>query len=662
MDSEKLQPTTSDKVLRARVKLLGNLLGNVLRAQAGGRVFIAVETLRKGYIRLHQEDNPQKRQQLQRLISRLDPPTLTHVVRAFSTYFSLVNSAEEAYQHHQRRRLIRAGKPLWTGSFEATLSEFRQQGVTPKALQVLLDRLAYMPVLTAHPTEAKRRTIMEALRRVFVTSRQLDNTQLGRDEREATIRELETQIQLLWKTDEVRIHRPSVPDEIKNGVYYFQESLFKAIPAIYRDFEKTLEKVFGDLMKTDRDIKVPSFLHFGSWIGGDRDGNPNVSPETTAHAVRLHTRAVLLEYIMRVTRLSRVLTHSILLCQPSEAFMANLEEDAAYAKNAFQDTPDRFRNEPYRRKLYLMRYRLERNLVDIRRRLEGKVIEKSEDSYPSEREFLQDLYLIRDSLISHGDQNVADGDLKDLIRLAESIGFYLMRLDLRQESSRHTSAIAELLGQQAPSVDYQGLAQDRRMQVLAGILTGKTRLVVDRDQLSPETAETLRVFEVMVEMKSEVSPDAFGQYVISMTHQASHVMEVLTLAHFAGLAGYRDGNPYCHIQISPLFETIEDLKHIEPVMSSLFDNPVYQAMLKASGNQQEVMLGYSDSCKDGGILASSWLLYEAQKKITTLASERGVDCRLFHGRGGTVGRGGGPTHESIMAQPPGTVFGQIKFT
>ncbi|HKI80623.1 MAG TPA: phosphoenolpyruvate carboxylase, partial [Pseudodesulfovibrio sp.] len=276
MDSEKLQPTTSDKVLRARVKLLGSLLGNVLRSQAGGRVYIAVEALRKGYIRLHQEDNPEKRRQLQRLISKLDPQILTHVVRAFSTYFSLVNSAEEAYQHQQRRRQIRTGKALWTGSFEATLKEFREQGVTPKALQVLLDHLAYLPVLTAHPTEAKRRTIMEALRRVFVTSRQLDNTQLGRDEREATIRELETQIQLLWKTDEVRIHRPSVPDEIKNGVYYFQESLFKAIPAIYRDLEKTLEKVYGDLMKMDRQIKVPSFLHFGSWIGGDRDGNPNV--------------------------------------------------------------------------------------------------------------------------------------------------------------------------------------------------------------------------------------------------------------------------------------------------------------------------------------------------------------------------------------------------
>jgi phosphoenolpyruvate carboxylase len=655
-------PHMSDKVLRARVKLLGNLLGRVLLAQAGRRVFVAVETLRKGYIRLHREDDPRKRAQLTRFIGKLDPQIMTNVVRAFSTYFSLVNNAEEAYQHEQRRRLIRSGMPLWTGSFEATLREFRQQGITPDELQVMLDRLAYIPVLTAHPTEAKRRTIMEALRRIFVTSRQLDNTHLTRDERDEIIDQLEMEIQLLWKTDEVRIHRPTVADEIKNGVFYFQESLFKAIPALYRDFEKSLARVYGDLMDENNPLKIPSFLHFGSWIGGDRDGNPNVAPETTIHAVRLHTRAALLEYIIRITALSRVLTHSVLLCKPSWAFVSSLEEDEQFAKNAFHDAPDRFRNEPYRRKLYIMRYRLERNLVDIRRRLQGKVVEKSEDGYPSEQEFLADLYLIRDSLASHGENNVAEGDLKDLIRLAESVGFYLMRLDIRQESSRHTSAVAELLAHQSPAVDYHKLSEDQRIALLAEILTSTRRLVIDTEDLTPETAETLRVFEVMAEMNTEVSPQAFGQYVISMTHQPSHVMEVLALAHHAGLAGYRGGTPYCRVKVSPLFETIEDLEHIEPVMSRLLDNRVYGDLLKASGNQQEVMLGYSDSCKDGGIVSSSWLLYEAQKKITDLASRRRVDCRLFHGRGGTIGRGGGPTHESILAQPPGTVFGQIKFT
>lgn len=652
----------SDKVLRARVKLLGNLLGHVLHAQAGGRVFVAVETLRKGYIRLHREDNPRKRSQLARLIGKLDPQTLTHVVRAFSTYFSLVNSAEEAYQHDQRRRLIRSGTPLWTGSFEVTLREFRQQGITVDELHAIMGHLAYIPVLTAHPTEAKRRTIMEALRRIFVTSRQLDNAQLTRDERDEAIAQLETEIQILWKTDEVRIQRPTVADEIKNGVFYFQESLFKAIPALYRDFERSLHKVYGDQIAPDRPVTVPSFLHFGSWIGGDRDGNPNVMPETTAHAVRLHTRAALLEYIIRVTRLSRVLTHSILLCQPSAEFMASLENDEVYAKNAFQDAPDRFRNEPYRRKLYIMRYRLERNLVDIRRRLQGKVVEKSEDGYPSEQEFLDDLYLVRDSLVSHGEANVADGDLKDVIRLAESLGFYLMSLDLRQEASRHSSAVAELLNRQDPPVDYRALDEEARMDLLAAILTGKRPLTIDMEDLSPETAEALRVFTVMAEMGQEISPRAFDRYVISMTHQASHIMEVLALAHYAGLAGYHGRAPYCHIRVSPLFETIEDLEHIEPVMSVLLDNPVYRALLEASGNQQEVMLGYSDSCKDGGIVSSSWLLYEAQEKITALARRRHVDCRLFHGRGGTIGRGGGPTHESILAQPPGTVFGQIKFT
>lgn len=650
----------SDKLLRARVKLLGSLLGNVLRSQAGGRVFVAVETLRKGYIRLHKEDDAKKREQLSRLIDKLDPQTITHVVRAFSTYFSLVNNAEEAYQHHHRRRLIRSGKRLWTGSFESTLREFRKQGVSANELQRLLDHLAYIPVLTAHPTEAKRRTIMEALRRIFVTSRQLDSTQLSRDEREETIRQLETQIQILWETDEVRTQRPTVVDEIKNGIFYFQESLFKAIPSIYRDFEKALHKVYGDLMQ-DTPVTIPSFLHFGSWIGGDRDGNPNVSPETTIHAVMLHKRTVLLEYINRVIALSRVLTHSTLMCTPSRQLMDSLEEDSPIAQKAFHDTPERFTNEPYRRKLYIMRYRLERNLVYARRRLQGKSVADIEHGYDSEEEFLNDLYLIRDSLISHGDQNIADYELKDLIRLAESVGFYLMRLDIRQEASRHTSAVAELLAHQEQAVDYYKLDEEQRLDLLSELLISNP-VTIDKGRLSPETLETLRVFEVMADMGREVSHKAFGHYVISMTHRASHVMEVQTLASFAGLVGYENGTPFCHVRVSPLFETIDDLEHIEPVMTRLLDNTVYSELLKSSGNQQEVMLGYSDSCKDGGILASSWLLYEAQKKITSLARERHVDCRLFHGRGGTVGRGGGPTHESILAQPPGTVFGQIKFT
>lgn len=651
----------SDDELRARVKLLGSLLGNVLRARAGEKVFAAVETLRKGYIDLHQQDQPRKRERLAQLLEELDPTTLTHVVRAFSLYFSLVNLAEEAYQHQERRRRMRKAPRPWPGSFDATLKEFRRDGITPEQLQILLSRLRYIPVLTAHPTEAKRRTVMEALRRIFLTSEKLNDPELTREERADIIERLESHIQILWNTDEVRDQRPTVQDEVHNGLFYFQESLFAAVPRMYRELEDAVQRVYGEDGQ-GVGVTVPSFVRFGSWIGGDRDGNPNVTPEITAFAVRLHTKTVLLEYLHRILRLSHILTHSIRLCPPSAAFLTSLEEDERYCAQAFKDHPERFRNEPYRRKLYLIRYRMERNLVAIKAQLEGVDVSPGPDAYASEEEFLRDLYALRDSLISHGDVGIARGELQDLIRIAETFGFFLVRLDIRQESGRHSAAVADILANAAIPVDYASLDESARLTRLGELLAGRTPLRYDAAALSPETRGCLDVFRVMARLRQDISKQAFGTYVVSMTHEASHIMEVMFLAKLVGLAD-RHGNDWsCNIRITPLFETIEDLGRIQTVMEALLDHPIYASLLDASGNLQEVMLGYSDSCKDGGILASSWNLYEAQKKILAITSKRDVRCRLFHGRGGTVGRGGGPTHESILAQPPGTVLGEIKFT
>lgn len=649
----------SDKQLRARVKLLGKLLGNVLRAQAGGHVFVAVETLRKGYLSLREEDSPRKRARLDRLIAKLDPDTLTHVVRAFSTYFSLVNLAEEAQQYQMRMGMIREGGPLWVGSFDHTLRQFHDQGISAEQLQTLLNQLVYIPVFTAHPTEAKRRTILEALRRIFVTAEELDDPRIGEEEEADIVRRLESEIQILWKTDEVRAKRPQVRDEIRNGLFYFQESLLDAVPRMYRGLEKGIRRIYGG--GADNPVQVPSFLRFGSWIGGDRDGNPYVTPETTILAVRLHARTAILAYINRVSTLSHILTHSSLLCRPSDDFMRDLRRDEAFCAKAFQDNPERFANEPYRRKLYLMRYRLERNLMEIKACLDGGAFRPHEDRYHTAQEFLDDLCLIRDSLIGHGDANIAGGELRDLIRLVETFGFFLVHLDLRQESGRHTSAVAEVLGRLPEPIDYAGLDEAGRLEVLASLIA-RNALHIERGGLSDETRETLEVFDVMARMREEVSAECFGNYVISMTHQASHVLEVMLLARLCGLAGRRDKRWFCHVRVSPLFETIEDLSRIEEVLSLLLANTTYAALLAASGNHQEVMLGYSDSCKDGGFLASSWKLYEAQKKIIAVTRRHKVQCRLFHGRGGTIGRGGGPTHESILSQPPGTVQGQIKFT
>ncbi|MEW6764594.1 MAG: phosphoenolpyruvate carboxylase [Pseudomonadota bacterium] len=650
-----------DAALRARVKLFGQLLGEVVLEQAGEEVFDAVETLRKGFIRQRQAPNPRSHAKLMEAIEELPAPKLTQVVRAFSIYFSLVNIAEEELMHQQRRGMVRRGLNLWKGSFHDTLREFSKEGMTADQLQELLDHLQYIPVFTAHPTEAKRRTVMDQQRRVFVLSSELDRPGIGETERADIIANIKTHILALWKTNEVRSVRPKVEDEIRQGLYYFRQSIFNAVPTVYRYLEKAISTNFGrDLAQQ---VKAPSFLRFGSWIGGDRDGNPFVTPDTTEQAVAMAAEMVLEEYRQRIYALGRTLTHSISLCPHICVHQLALEADKRFVSAVFGSEGDEhFEDEPYRTKLRIMHYRLGRNLDYVRRLKDGSPIPLPGDAYPSPTDFVADLYRIRESLIENGDALLANAELKDLIRLAETFGFHLFQLDIRQESTRHSDAVAEILDQIEPGLNYLDHDEEGRLRVLAERIQRPAPAVAP-DALTPDTLQTLRVFDVMRAMRQNVSREAFGAYVISMTHAASHVMEVMYLAHLAGLAGFdSEGKPYCNLLISPLFETIEDLAHIEQVLTLLLDNPVYRELLAASGGLQEVMLGYSDSCKDGGVLASVWNLYQAQLKVLELTQKRGVEFRLFHGRGGTVARGGGPTHESMLSLPQGTVLGQIKFT
>jgi len=662
--SEYITPPPRDKELRARVRLFGNLLGEVLAEQAGGHVLEAVERFRKGYIRLRKDDNPEIRDRLARFIDSLDAAMLVHVVRAFNIYFSLVNVAEESFQHKERRRIVNAGGPLWVGSFDHTLREFHASGMTPAQLQELLDQSCYLPVFTAHPTEARRRAVMQALRRIFTTAEQLDAPSLSREKRAEIINTLRAQIQILWKTDEVRAHKPTVRDEIRNGLNYFKQSLFQAVPESYRFIEKAIRRIYPEA-----DIRVPSLLRFGSWIGGDRDGNPFVKPETTRMALRLHMREILQQYQRLIDELHGLLTFSRGMIEPAQAFCESLALDIERYSDILGYHPERFDHEPYRRKLHIMSRRLAQNIQYVDALIDGApdaapIDQKSfcASRYRDEKSLLDDLLLMRESLIGHGDTFTAGGLLTDLIRLVETFGFFLFQLDVRQESARHTEAVIELAAQIPGRPDYAALNESERLELLAHLLE-RPPIAVNRAELSEATLETLEVLDVMTDMRHEVSAGAFGAYVISMTHNASHVLELMWLASLCGLAGARpDGDFVCHIRISPLFETIEDLRHIEDVLERLLDVPVYRRLLHASGQIQEVMLGYSDSCKDGGILASAWNLYKAQQRIVGIAARQGIRCRIFHGRGGTLGRGGGPTHEAILAQPVGTVHGQIKVT
>lgn len=649
-----------DKQLRSRVRLLADMLGEVISSQAGEETLRTVERLRRGFIQLRHDPDPARLQRLKKLITKLSPDALRPIIRAFSIYFQLANIAEESFQHRQRRRIAATGGHLWRGSFDAALRDMRADGVQPHELQDLLDEIRYMPVFTAHPTESKRRAIMLQLRRIFETNDALDAPARTIDHQAYQRRRLQTHIQTLWKTDEMRPEKPEVRHEVRMGLHYFTESLFDTIPVVYRRLEGAIQRAYGDHPEFGG-IDIPALVRFGSWIGGDRDGNPNVTAAVTRETLLTQQMTVIEAYQQRCAQLIGILTHSFKFCAPSPAFAASLLEDDQYRAQFEHEWRLRFPEEPYRRKLYVMGIRLEQTRRRIRARLDGRPWNVEIHGYANEAQFVGDLELLRDSLISHGDGEAANGELLDLLRMARTFGFYLARLDIRQESGVHAAAVGEILKQLGVEADYADLDEPARMQLLAELIASPPALAT-RDGLSVLTREVLDVFDVVHEMQDCISPRVIGRYVISMAHRASDVMHVMFLAALCGLVGHRESGYFCRLGVSPLFETIEDLDHIEPVMSFLLDNAVYRGLLKASDSLQEVMLGYSDSAKDGGILTSAWHLYQAQQKVIAIGHACGIRIRLFHGRGGTIGRGGGPTHDAILSQPAGTLLGQIKFT
>tara|TARA_Y100000389_G_scaffold26629_1_gene22867 strand:- start:3117 stop:5918 length:2802 start_codon:yes stop_codon:yes gene_type:complete len=647
----------TDAQLRSSVKLLGKLLGNIIKSHAGEEVFTSVEKLRKGFINLRKNYNQSKHDQLIRFIEKLDSKTLKNVIRSFSKYFALVNVAEEAFQHINRTDRLKSGFESWEGSFDQTLRECKSSDIDEIKLQSLINSLHYAPVFTAHPTEAKRRSKLEAMRRIFNTILELQRYKGQSIKREELVEELQAEILILWRTDEVRLRKPTVIDEVENGLYYFRTSLFKAIPEVYKDLEKAIKRIYH----TDK-VNVPSFIRFGSWIGGDRDGNPFVTPDITREAVYMHAETAIHEYMRRAQKLSTLLTHSSELTKPSNEFLSASKVDEQYLTAAFKDTTQDFAKEPYRRKFKIIRYRLDQRLKTIYRLKKDNTL-KVDHAYESEDELLKDLYLIRDSLTADNDLILNDYGLNDFIRLVETFGFYLVNLDIREESTNHTNAICDILNN-SQNIDYASLDEPSRISTLEKFIKSDIKLESVYEKLSTESKKVIDVFSVMSRLRKEISAHAFGNYVISMTHHASHVFEVLAIAKICGLISSNNGKLESSIQVTPLFETIDDLTRIEEILEDLFSNKTYKNLI---GNYkdtklQEVMLGYSDSCKDGGILSSSWSLYKAQQQVLRISKKYKIECRLFHGRGGTVGRGGGPTHNAILAQPNETVRGMIKIT
>jgi len=643
--------------LSDEAKMLPDLLGQVIIEQEGKDVFDIVELLRQGFIQQRLEPSNEKKAALLKAIEELGVDSLDRVIHAFTTFFHLANINEEYSNQKSRAANEKAGE-TWDNSFLDTIQTFKNEGKSLEDILELISDLNYYPTFTAHPTEAKRPIVLEALQRIHKRFQEFNKSDLSEAEILECKHRLKAMIQIFWKTEAVRPSKPTVYDEIENSLYYFRESIFACLPEIYRDLENAIKQVYPEAR--GQAINIPNIVRFGTWVGGDRDGNPFVTPEITRNALRLQQVEVLEEYSRRVNELSKVLTHSSDQVELSAEFIESMDKDEVRLTKYLGE---QHTTEPYRRKLTFTVLRLKATVEQVKKRLGDGVPSFDPLAFRDEEQFKNELILVRDSLIQNNEANLTRGILQDLLRLLDSCGFYLSKMDIRQESTLHSQAIHEIGLTLDEPIDYYSMSESERQEWLTKRLLDTDELGYDRRQITLQSADIIAVFELMSEMRDEVSQDCFGSYIISMTHEASHLLEVALLAKMSGLIQTdAKGKVSSQIHIAPLFETVVDLEHAEPTLESLFSNPVYRQLLAFTNDTQEIMLGYSDSCKDGGILASSWNLYKSQLSIVSVTEKHNIRCLLFHGRGGTIGRGGGPTHESILSQPKGTVKGGIKFT
>jgi phosphoenolpyruvate carboxylase len=649
-------------LLSANIRALGDILGRVITGQHGETTLNLVEQVRRMAKELRNAPTQTDPNALPRLIADLSLSQLQSLVKAFTLYFGLVNLAEGVERLRAlRARDVRHAPAPRAESIADAIHLLKQHGVPAAAIQEWLDHALIMPVLTAHPTESRRRTILIKLRRIF--DRLIDLTFGERlvlpADRQAAITAIEREIVGLWQSDDVRNRRPSVLDEVENGLFYFQTVLWDLLPLLYRETAEALTAAYPD-----HQWHLPPFLRFGSWMGGDRDGNPFVTPEVTVETVRLMRSAMLRYLIGCLDRLITDLSQSVQQVKVDTAIIDRIAEYRELMPDAAATLNPHYRCEPYRQLCHFIQARLQKTLHYTLHHTPRWGADpqppRMRDIYYHSRELLADLDLIDASLRNNGGALIADGLLRDVRTNVAAFRLHTATLDVRQHASRHTTALSEILAAAGVVSNYEALDESERVAVLSVEIRRPRPLTPSRlSHLSPATAETVETFRVMSAISEQLDPEIFQTYIISTTSQVSDLLAVLLFCRDAGL--YQPGQ-YSQLNIVPLFETGDDLQRAPLLLDELLQLPVYREHLALRDNLQEVMLGYSDSNKEGGFVAANWALYRAQVALTAVTDRHGVRLRLFHGRGGAVGRGGGPAGQAILAQPPGTLHGQIKVT
>jgi phosphoenolpyruvate carboxylase len=636
--------------LSEQIHQLGDLLGETLVEQEGRPLFDLVEEVR-GLAKAHRAGDAASGERLLARIESLPLAEARGVVKAFSTYFALVNLAEEQERVRVLRRrahgAFASGRPM-EETVTAALLALKEQGLGADEVRSLVAGLLVMPVFTAHPTEAKRRTVLLKLADVAAALDRLDSDVLTPGETEAEIEALREVIVSLWETEETRHARPTVLDEVRGGfLYYVERTLFDLVPEVEAHLARALATTWPG-----EEFAVPHFLRFGSWIGGDRDGNPNVTPAVTEETLREHQTTVLRLYRRSLERMHGHLSVSEER-GVEDVLLESLERDARLFPDEARRNRERYRREPYRQKMAFVYRRLQATLEAAARPWRADYRPRPE-AYAEAGEFAADLRLVQSSLRRHGGARLAEGRLSDLLVQAEVFGAHLATLDLRQHSARHAEALAEILGRYGITADYAAMDEAGRESLLTAELIGNRPLTPAYLDFSAPTNETVELFRVVRRAHQRVGPESVQTYIVSMTRGASDLLAVLLLARDAGVADRLD--------VVPLFETVEDLHGAGATLEALFANPAYRRHLEARGRRQTVMIGYSDSNKEAGYVTAHWELHLAQRAVAALCLQRGVALTLFHGRGGTVGRGGGPANRAVLAQPPESVGGRLRLT
>jgi len=641
--------------LRSTIRFLGNLLGETIIEQEGQDIFDLEEKIRDLTKRWRNGETAVLQQAEHQFVPALidDLPKANAVLKAFTTYFQLINLAEEQQRVHiLRERAARAhqqNEPM-AETIASGIRQLREAGLQASDVRAILNELSIMPVFTAHPTESKRRTILLKLKAIASALYELHYRLLLPAEEDVLVQQIRENIVLLWQSDEGRDRRPTVMDEVREALYYYETTLFQLVPQIYEELENALAEYYPG-----ETFELPIFLRYGSWIGGDRDGNPFVTVDVTEEALREQKETILKLYNIEIDALYHQLSSSLSRAGFTPALLESIQHDFTLVAPAEHEVLDRFRSEPYRQKLIMMfrRLRATRAENEIPWRNRAPTAPVNPRAYQTVQEFLEDLYLIRDSLRANKGNRLVQGRLERLIRAAQVFGFHLASLDIRHHAERHRSAMAEVLERYQLCESYTTLAEEQRVTLLEQEILSDRPLTARLD-FTEETNSIIELFRLLRRARQEVGEESIKTYIISMTTQVSNVLEVLLFGRDAGIFG--------EIDIAPLFETIEDLLAAPRIMAALFQNKAYQQHLAQRGNRQQIMIGYSDSNKDGGYLRANWMLFQAQRQLAQVCDQFNIQLTLFHGRGGTLGRGGGPTNRAILAQPQESVRGRIKIT